>query len=86
MTFMQVSWRSTSWSKSVAASFIGLICLGNIWYVDTLFGRVAPNWLQSVFGANLIWLFMSAFGLIWHIMRAWLFSPANKAEEVKEEE
>ena len=70
----------------MAASFIGLIGLGNLWYVDTLFGKPAPSWLQSLFGANLIWLFLSAAGLVWHILRIKLSPITSVAEDKREDD
>lgn len=60
---MQTSWRQSVWSKSIAAGFIALICLGNYWFVHSLTGGDAPPWLQVVFGATVLWIFGGGIAL-----------------------
>lgn len=60
---MQTSWRKSIWSKVIAAGFIVMICLGNIWFVASLSGEGTPVWLQLLFGLTLLWIFIGAVGL-----------------------
>ncbi len=42
-------WRQSFWTKMIAACFIGLIVLGNIWLVLSFQSQIAPIWLQNAF-------------------------------------
>lgn len=46
---MNQAWKKSIWVKYIAACFIGLIVLGNIWLVMRFSTSVAPLWLQTSF-------------------------------------
>ncbi|RYZ60453.1 MAG: hypothetical protein EOP07_00730 [Proteobacteria bacterium] len=42
-------WRKSIWTKLIAASFIVMIVLGNIWLVMRFSTETPPLWLQTCF-------------------------------------
>ncbi len=42
-------WKKSMWTKLIAACFIGLILLGNVWLVMAFSAKVPPVWLQNCF-------------------------------------
>lgn len=45
----QMNWRKSVWTKLIAACFIGLIVVGNIWLVMGFSMATPPFWLQTCF-------------------------------------
>ena len=43
------SWKRTLWAKLIAACFIGLIILGNIWLVESFRTKTPAFWIQVSF-------------------------------------
>ena len=46
---MTQSWKKSFWTKLIAACFIGLVILGNIWLIQRFSLEVPPLWLQTCF-------------------------------------
>ena len=46
---MNQSWKKSFWAKMIAACFIGLVVLGNIWLIQRFSLDVPPLWLQTCF-------------------------------------
>ena len=46
-----VNWKKSLWTKLIAACFIGLIVIGNIWLVQRFSMDTPPLWLQTCFVA-----------------------------------
>ncbi len=57
-------WKQSLWTKLIAACFIGLILLGNIWLVMAFSAKVPPVWLQTCFVslAGAVFVFGAALG------------------------
>lgn len=44
-----VHWKKSFWTKLIAACFIGLIVIGNIWLVQRFSMDTPPYWVQASF-------------------------------------
>jgi hypothetical protein len=57
-------WQKSIWAKLIAACFIGLIILGNIWLVQRFSLDVPPVWIQTCFAGlgGAVFVFGAALG------------------------
>ena len=56
--------RKFFWSKIFALGFIFLIILANIWVGIVLFGAPTPLWIEWGFVGGMIWIAVSAVGVL----------------------
>ncbi len=42
-------WKKSFWAKLIAACFIGLVIVGNIWLVQRFSMDTPPYWIQAAF-------------------------------------
>ncbi|RZA16477.1 MAG: hypothetical protein EOP10_24495 [Proteobacteria bacterium] len=78
-------WHKSFWTKLIAACFIGLVILGNIWLVQRFSLDVPPVWIQTCFAglAGAIFVFGAALGAEQLMAK---FSAADANQIVRENE
>ncbi len=76
------SWKKSLWTKLIAASFIVMIVLGNIWLVQRFSSDLPPFWLQAGFTISIGASFVFGGALL----AERLFFKVMRADQKLEEE